>query len=684
MSFRLGVDIGGTFTDFCLLDEDTGELHTCKVLSTPNDPGAEVLAGLIELERRYGIDPREIRYFTHGTTVGVNTILQRNGMKLCLWVTKNFEDVLEVARLKMPDPYDLFSRRPVPLVPRERVFGVEERILANGQVAVPVDEMSLRTALAEVRDIGGEGVVISLLHAYRNPAHERAIRAFLDQQAPHLAVSCSSDVWPIIREYERTVTAVVAGYAQPRITHYLESLERALDNAGVPALPLVTKSNGGVMTAKLAKQACAQALLSGTAAGVIGASHVAKVTHSLDTLSLDIGGTSADVALIRGGEPQYGVGELIGEFPIFIPTVSVTSIGEGGGSIAWVDDFGVLKVGPESAGSTPGPACYGRGGTRATITDAFVVCGFLGQSSLGYSAVDLDRDGARVAIGSLSARIDRSIEETAAAIIEVAVSGMYLEVSKLLSRYGVDATDLTLQAFGGAGPMMASFFARELGMRTMVIPTTPGVLSAFGGLIADIKGDFIRTVLLDLTEASQETLNLVLEELSDEASIWLEEACVATQGPRELRVGADMRYRGQSFEIDTDLEQSWIRSGDLHAIATAFHLEHERLYGHSDVDAAIQIVNLRVVAVSAVPKPASAPLACATTAAEPTRTAKLWIDGEYHAGAIYDRTHLRAGHCIHGPAVIEQADCTTCLLPGSSARVDGNGNLIVTLGGATQ
>ena len=544
--------------------------------------------------------------------------------------------------------------------------------------------MSLRTALAEVRDIGGEGVVISLLHAYRNPAHERAIRAFLDQQAPHLAVSCSSDVWPIIREYERTVTAVVAGYAQPRITHYLESLERALDNAGVPALPLVTKSNGGVMTAKLAKQACAQALLSGTAAGVIGASHVAKVTHSLDTLSLDIGGTSADVALIRGGEPQYGVGELIGEFPIFIPTVSVTSIGEGGGSIAWVDNFGVLKVGPESAGSTPGPACYGRGGTRATITDAFVVCGFLGQSSLGYSAVDLDRDGARVAIGSLSARIDRSIEETAAAIIEVAVSGMYLEVSKLLSRYGVDATDLTLQAFGGAGPMMASFFARELGMRTMVIPTTPGVLSAFGGLIADIKGDFIRTVLLDLTEASQETLNLVLEELSDEASIWLEEACVATQGPRELRVGADMRYRGQSFEIDTDLEQSWIRSGDLHAIATAFHLEHERLYGHSDVDAAIQIVNLRVVAVSAVPKPASAPLACATTAAEPTRTAKLWIDGEYHAGAIYDRTHLRAGHCIHGPAVIEQADCTTCLLPGSSARVDGNGNLIVTLGGATQ
>ena len=305
---------------------------------------------------------------------------------------------------------------------------------------------------------------------------------------------------------------------------------------------MITKSNGGVMSAALGKTQCAQMLLSGTAAGVIGASHVARMTGAANTMSIDIGGTSADVAFIRDGTPQYGIGEMIGEFPIYIPTVSVTSIGEGGGSIAWVDAQGVLKVGPESAGSDPGPACYGKGGTRPTITDAFCVCGFLGQADLGYNAVRIDRDKAVEAVGSVAAQLGREVTETAEAIIRVAVSGMYLEVSKLVSRYGIDPREFTLQAFGGAGPMLACFVARELGMTQVSVPTAPGVLSAFGGLIADIKNDFISTVYCDL-DTGRDTLREEFGRLRDDAMAWLREE-QGFEGPATLLYTADMRYRG--------------------------------------------------------------------------------------------------------------------------------------------
>ena len=405
MTYRIGVDIGGTFTDFCAFDEASKTVHTLKVLSTLDKPGEEVVQGLMALQDRYGIAASDISYFTHGTTVGVNTVIQRKGVNLCLFTTKNFEDVLEVARLKMPDPYDLFSRRPAPLVTKEKVFQIGGRILADGSEDEPVDEASVRAAVAGVRGVGGEAIVIALLHAYRNAAHEQQVRDIVRAQAPDIAVICASEVWPVIREYERTVTAVVAGYVQPRVADYLSALERSLAGAGVPAAPMVTKSNGGVMSAALGKTQCAQMLLSGTAAGVIGASYVARMTGAANTMSIDVGGTSADVAFIRDGAPQYGIGEMIGEFPIYIPTVSVTSIGEGGGSIAWVDAQGVLKVGPESAGSDPGPACYGKGGMRATITDAFCVCGFLGQADLGYSAVQIDVERARQAIGEIAGQL---------------------------------------------------------------------------------------------------------------------------------------------------------------------------------------------------------------------------------------------------------------------------------------
>jgi N-methylhydantoinase A len=675
MSYRIGVDIGGTFTDFCAFDEANGTVHTHKVLSTPDRPGAEVVEGLAALKERYGITPADVSYFTHGTTVGVNTVIQRKGVNLCLFTTKNFEDVLEVARLKMPDPYDLFSRRPVPLVTKEKVFQIGGRILADGSEDQAVDEDSVRSAIAGVREVGGEAIVVALLHAYRNDAHERHVRDIVNREAPDLSVICASEVWPVIREYERTVTAVVSGYVQPRVADYLTALENSLADAGVLARPMITKSNGGVMSAALGKTQCAQMLLSGTAAGVIGASYVARMTGDENTMSIDIGGTSADVAFIRNGTPQYGIGEMIGEFPIFIPTISVTSIGEGGGSIAWVDAQGVLKVGPESAGSNPGPACYGKGGTKATITDAFCVCGFLGETELGYSAVDVDKDKARGAVAEVARQLDLGLEETAEAIIKVAVSGMYLEVSKLVSRYGIDLREFTLQAFGGAGPMLGCFVARELGMTRVTVPTTPGVLSAFGGLIADIKNDFISTVYCDLDTAAR-TLRDGYATLRRRATAWLREE-QGFEGEAAMLYTADLRYRGQSFEIETVLQEEWIENGDLASIAKAFHKEHARVYDHADEEAAVQIINLRLVIVGAAPKPELRELPSIEEAPVSKGTIDVFYDSAKHQAALYDRATLRAGQTVVGPAVVQQDDCTTCILGGFTAEIDAYGNILL-------
>ena len=682
MAYRVGVDIGGTFTDFCAFDEKTNALHTLKVLSTPDEPGAEVMEGIAELGRRYGVAPESIVYFTHGTTVGVNTVIQRKGIRLCLLATRNFTDVLEVARLKMPDPYDLQSKRPDPLVSKDHVIPVDERMRSDGSVDLPVDEASVEAAVARARALGARGIVLAFINAYRNPENEHAAKALIGHLAPDLPVFCSGDVWPIIREYERTTTAVIHGYVQPRVAHYLTSLEHALAGAGVPAEPLVTKSNGGVMSADLGKTACAQMILSGTAAGVIGASFVSRLSGFRNTMSLDIGGTSADIAFIRDGMPQYGTGEMIGELPIYIPTVAVTSIGAGGGSIAWVDELGVLKVGPESAGSTPGPACYDRGGERPTITDAFAVLGYIGQFEPENSAIAIHADKARTAVAALAGRIGRSIEQTAQAIVDIAVSGMYVEVSKLISRDGIDHREFAMQAFGGAGPMLACFLARELGMSHVVIPSTPGVLSALGGLIADIKNDFISTVFLDLDEDAMPVIRDTCATLEARAREWLFEEH-GYRGDHRLVYSADMRYRGQSYEIETEIDPRQVARGDLAGIAEAFHRRHEQVYEHADREAAVQVINLRMVIVGASPKPDFPERERIDAAPEPARHLQVFMEEALRPVPLYLRTHLVPGHRLCGPAVIAQSDCTTCVPEGLLGEVDGFGNLILSPAPAT-
>ena len=676
MSFRVGVDIGGTFTDFCAFNDVTNEIHTLKVLSSPDKPGSEVIDGIKALGVRYGVSASDVVYFTHGTTVGVNTVIQRKGIRLGLLVTRNFTDVLELARLKMPDMYSLLSVRPEALVTKDRIFEISERIRADGSIEQEVDFATVERALADVQAADCEGVVIALINSYRNSHNEQAVKAMIQRLSPGFPVFCSTDVWPIIREYERTVTAVIHGYVQPRVSQYLESLQQALLDAKVNAIPQVTKSNGGVMSAELGRTACAQMILSGTAAGVIGASYVSKLSGHPNTMSLDVGGTSADVAFIRDGQPQFGIGEVIGEFPIFIPSVAVTSIGAGGGSIAWVDDLGILRVGPESAGSKPGPACYGNGGECATITDAFVVLGYIGQFDLGYSAIEIDVTKARSAVDVLAEKIGKETEETAQAIVDIAVSGMYMEISKLISRYAVDPREYALQAFGGAGPMMACFVARELGMQTIIIPTTPGVLSALGGLIADIKNDFIKTVFVELGGTETTVIQDEYKSLEARALEWLREE-QAYEGDYQLIYSADMRYRGQAFEIEAILSAKDVASGDVTAMAEAFHREHELVYEHCDRDAAVQIVNLRLVIVGMSPKPIFPERNLTVQPATPERSVEVFTGGRLTSVSLFRREQLHPGFTFDGPAIVVQSDCTSCVPEGLSGNVDAYGNLVL-------
>ena len=668
MVSMIGVDIGGTFADFAALDTETGALTTLKVLTTPDAPGQDIAQGLQRLAQG-GLDRQAIARFVHGTTVGVNTILQRRGASIALFTTSGFTDILELARLRMPDPYSLFCERPAPLVPREHVFGLQERMDAFGTTLIAPDRADVAQAVAAARQAGCEGVVVSFLHAWREPLHERQVAAFIAELAPELVVFRGSEIWPAIREYERTTTAVLNAYVHPRIARYLERVEGELAAAGIPAPLLLTTSAGGTMTAKAGQRDCVGMLLSGTASGVVGAGVVARAAGLDAVLTLDMGGTSADVALLEGGQPSFAAGQMIGAFPLAITTVAVMSSGQGGGSVVWIDRQGVLQVGPESAGSTPGPACFGRGGTRMTVTDAALLCGILGHGDLGYGAIAPDPALAEAAARPIADRLDLSVPALAAGVLQVAVSGMLVPIEQLLARAGRHASELTLMPFGGAGPMLGALLAETAGMTRVLVPATPGTLCALGAVAAAIRRDTMRTVLLPLDDSNWPALGDTLATLSREADAAVH--AMAGPGETEITLAADLRYRGQSFELTVPMAGS-VSAADL---AHAFHVAHERSFGHAEAEAPVQVVSLRATASRPAPAIAMPQRPTPAHNAEAAGTARLRIFGKAHTAALYRRSALDPGARFTGPAIVTQPDCTILVPPGWSARIDGLGNV---------
>jgi N-methylhydantoinase A len=675
----LGIDIGGTFTDFALFDTETGELLGLKVPSTPHEFAEAVRVGLARLADEHGVEPREIGTVVHGTTIAVNTLIQRTGARLGLIVTEGFRDVLELQRLRLTNPFDLHGSRPLPLIPRARVAEVRERLRADGRVDTPLDDKTVREAVQQLTTTGQpiDGLVISLLHSYRNPAHERQARAVAEAVSPGLPVTASSDVWPQAREYERTALAVVDAYVQPKVRRYLEGFENALAARGAPAMAHVTKSNGGIMPVAAARSQTAATLLSGPASGVIGAAYVASRAGFPNIITLDVGGTSADMAVVENARPRVSTSEHIGGVPVMMPVVGVSAIGAGGGSVAWVDDVGLPKVGPQSTGAEPGPACYGRGGKEATLTDAFLVSGFLDPERFLGGRMRLDRSLAEAAIARFAGRLGMTPDEAAESIVRVAVSNMYAEFTKILSRAAVDPRDFALVAFGGAGPVVGALVAREVSIPTVFVPRSPGTLCALGALSADIVNDAVRTVHTRVQPALLEAdaLRRQYEALRAELGDWLERFGDGS-GPAAFRHAADMRYVGQSYEIDVPVELDSLVPGGGAAVLAAFHRAHERAFGHADREAPAEIVNLRVQLRAERPRVPLAELPPGPLSS-PRATRRIWLDGRPTEAGVFDRAALGRGARLRGPAIVEQPDTTVLVPDGHVGEVDRFGNLLL-------
>ena len=680
-SLRLGVDIGGTFTDFCLLEEETGQIQVLKISSRPDRPEQAVFDGIARLFADHEVQPADIGYFIHGTTLAVNTVIQRSGTRTALLVTQGFRDILNIGRHRLPDIFNFFTEMPKALVPRSLVFEIPERCSAEGEVLRPIDEAAVRQAVATMVAKGAEAVAICFLHSYRNSRHEIAARSLIEQAEPELYVSVSSDIWPQMREYERALVTVMNAYIGKTMQVYFTNLKTGVRGRGISAPILSTKSNGGVMHAQEAAVRPVETLLSGPAAGVIGASIVGEATGFRNLVSFDMGGTSADVAVVEG-EPRYSTENQVGDFPVIMPAVDVTSIGAGGGSIAWTDSNGVLKVGPKSAGSTPGPACYDLGGTHATVTDAYVCLGMIDPARFLGGAVEINPARAAQAVERVSRTLGLDTRETAESILRVVTSKMYAALVPLLARKGINYEDFTLLAFGGAGPTHGFLLAREVGIQRIIVPLHPGVLCALGSLAADVRRDFVRTIHQPLGANSETSvlgqMREALQTLTRDGHQWLEGQGLQFLSSR-VQWSADMRYLGQSFELTVRLDEHSLADKVGKTLREAFHRHYEQVYGFTDEVADLEILNVRATAVGVTPKPKLERVATRQKAREALAgpgQREIYFDGQVWNAVVYDRRNLVSETRFQGPAIVEQYDTTVFVPADFVAMVDQFGNLI--------
>jgi N-methylhydantoinase A len=645
---RLGVDVGGTFTDLVALVD--GRLVTAKVPSTPEDQSRGVMASVEAAELG------EVAAFAHGMTVATNALLERRGARTALVTTEGFRDVLEIGRQDRAHLYDLARDRPPALVARELRFTVRERMGPGGEIE-PLDEESVREAVDRVREAEVDAVAVCLLFGFLHPEHERRVGEALREALPDAHVSLSSEVLPEFREFERLSTTAADAYLAPRLRAYLRSLGERADDGGLP-VPLVMQSSGGVAEIGHAAEAAAACVLSGPAGGVVGAAYAARASGHRDVLTFDMGGTSTDVAPIVDGEAQTTTEFVVAGVPIRLPMVDVHTVSAGGGSIARADEGGALRVGPRSAGADPGPAAYGKGGEDPTVTDANLLLGYLADGARLGGEVTLRRELAEEALAQVGGRLGLDPVETALGVVRVANAEMTRALRVISVERGLDPREFALVAFGGAGGMHACALAEELGMGTVLVPRASGVLSALGLAISDVRRDYVRPFLSALDEADEGELEASFGELEEAGGRDLEE-------PRPRR-RADLRYRRQSFELTVEAD-------DLGALGDRFHAAHERRYGYRMEDEPIEVVNLRVIATVEVEKPELREERAAGEAEPGSR--RVVVDGEEHEAAVLDRDALGAGSEVEGPAVVEFREATCVVRPGWRGAVDEVGTL---------
>jgi N-methylhydantoinase A len=686
MAARLGVDVGGTFTDVALWDDATRRLAVLKLPSVPHDPSEGILAGMRGISQRERVAPGDLAFVAHGTTVATNALLEGKGARTALVTTRGFRDLLEIARQKRPDLYDLQADKPPPLVPRNLRFEVRERLLADGRVHDALDEDDLAGALARLAGEAPEALAVCFLYSFLDPGHERRVAEAAAASGLDCYVSLSSDVSPEFREYERLSTTVLNAYLGPLISRYVRRFDDQVRRLGVPRPPYINQSNGGILSVAAASRHPVRTLLSGPSAGVMGAAWAARQSGIDALITFDMGGTSTDVARVEGGQPVIAGERSVAGHPVRIPSLEIETVGAGGGSLAWVDSGGALKVGPQSAGAQPGPACYGRGGTEPTVTDANVVLGRLGGAHLLDGGMPLRPDLARAAIERLAAGLGVPFVQAARGVLSVVQTNMLGAIRIVSVRKGYDPRGYTMVAFGGAGPLHAGALARDLGIRQVLVPPAPGILCAMGLLVEPLRLDLVRTRVLPIERVAEPEVEALFADMAAEARAWLDAEGVPAARRRLVRA-FDMRYAGQNFELTiAEPAASGAPRAEgvpaIGALRAAFFREHERVYGYAADDEPVQVVAFRLTALGE-PEPLVPPrlARAASPAADEARAGErpVYFEelGDFTLTPIYRRERLRAGHRLAGPAVVEQMDATTVILPGQAAVVDDHGSLLV-------
>ena len=691
MAWRVGVDIGGTFTDVALIDDASGEIGVAKVPTTPRDLAEGVLAALRMAMDRYHVKRGDVGLLSHATTVVTNAILEGHGARAALVTTRGFRDILELRRSARGDLYDLFQDAPATLVPRRRRLEITERVGADGGIVTPLAEAEIDGLIATLKAQRVEAIAVSLLFSFLNPEHERRLGARLRAAFPGLPIYLSCEVLPEIKEFERTSTTAVCAYVGPILASYLARLEDATRSQGLPPL-YVMGSNGGILEAGEAVAMPAMAVESGPAAGVVAAALVARQTGRGDLLSFDMGGTTAKASLIRGGQyettPEYEVGGggssrsrwMHGTgHPIRVPVIDLAEVSAGGGSIAWVDRAGSLRVGPKSAGADPGPVCYARGGTEPTVTDCNLLLGYLDKGSLLAGDLPIDHAAAAAAIAKrLAEPLGVDARTAAAAVIDV-VNHAMAEALKIVSvQRGHDPREFVLAAFGGAGPLHATALATELGIAEIVCPPIPGAFSALGLIGTDLKRDYVRTVYTTTASADPAALEAVFAALEKEGAAMLDRAGVAPERRRFER-SVDARYERQSYELSIPVPSRALDPAALAEIAAAFHDRHRVTYGHDNRSEPVQLVSARLVAIGAIPplliRDRTAP--AGTNAVKSSR--EVWFrQTGATAAAVYDRRRMPAGLVAPGPAIIESLESTILVPPDWQAAMNEDGFVVLT------
>lgn len=672
MSWVVGVDVGGTFTDFHAFETEGGRTAVHKVPSTPDDPSRAILMGLGELESRHGVPLDQVVRLAHGTTVATNALIERTGGRVAMITTAGFRDLVEIGRQIRPRIYDLKADAPPPLVPRALRFEVTERIGSKGEVLTALTDDEIIRVVEAVRASGAECCAVCLLFSFLTPTHEQRIGRALKARMPFLHVTLSSEVQPEFREYERFSTAILNAFLQPKVGRYMSRLEDALAHRVGRASIGISQSAGGLMDIQRASRFPIRTALSGPAAGVIGAVAVGRRAGIADLITLDIGGTSTDVCLIENGAAAMSYGRDVAEFPVRLPSIDIHTVGAGGGSIAHVGPDGLMKVGPRSAGAVPGPACYGRGGTLPAVSDANVVLGRLPSSLVG-GGMTLDRDKAVEAIAPLAKHFGLSIEHAALGIVRITASNIVRAIRAVSVERGHDPRRFALMPFGGAGGLHAVDVARDLGMRRILVPPSPGILCAEGVAVSDVSESFVATCRCDLDGDLAPALKACTS-LVAAARTWNEASHAST--PAVVSLSLDVRYIGQNYELAVALPGTAVAI-DPAAVRRDFLAAHATKYGHADPKAPIEIVNVRVEARIPAHQPTVTASAATQRAAAET-TAPVWFEASGPTATRFvDRASLAPGTRLAGPVVITQFDSTTVVPPGCTVEIDASGSILI-------